>query len=138
MNKIEEEIQKQAVIQVQLIFQTRFKKYLVLIQDSKGNIQAKSPLFAVPNGGYRPAGVGKQLKESGTKSGIADLILPLHNKRYAQLWIEVKEPKKGKQSPNQKQWESFCKQTDIKYVICKSTQEIIDTVLKYMESVTCG
>jgi hypothetical protein len=134
MRDIEHQIQSAAVKEIEFIFQTRFKDYLLMLKNSKGEVVPSSPLFAVPNGGKRHVATAVKLKREGAKSGVADLILPIANKYYSQLWIEVKQPKK-KQSHNQIQWESLCNQIGIKYEVCYSTQEIIDTVIFYMEGI---
>jgi hypothetical protein len=134
MNNIESKIQKAAVEQIENIFRTRYKGYTLLLTDSKKQVVQTSPLFAVPNGGNRNIVTATTLKREGAKSGVADLILPINNSFFNQLWIEVKTDK-GRLSANQKQWQSYCAQHCISYVICRSTQEIIDTVLEYMENV---
>lgn len=142
MKSEEAKIQREAVEQIDLIFKARWPRFLVGIKDSKGNINSVSPIFHTPNGGVRggkgEAGrkqaqrTGAMLKGLGVRSGIPDLILPISNGVYDQLWIEAKEPK-GKQFHNQEVWEGFCFETNINYTVCYSTQEIIDTIVYYME-----
>lgn len=134
MKNDESKMQQAAVEQLDHIFNIYFRDYLVLLADSKKVTRAVAPVFAVPNGGNRNVVTATIMKREGVRSGIADLILPIPNRKYSQLWLELKLPK-GRQSVNQKQWESFCKQVGIKYVVCRSTQEVTDEVMSYMKGV---
>ena len=131
MKNIESQIQKAAVEQIEHLFRLKYSDYTLLLKDSKKRVVQSSPLFAVPNGGNRNIVTATNMKKEGAKSGVADLILPIANRCYQQLWIEVKSPD-GKQSYNQGEWQDFCIKADIRYVVCYSTQEIVDLVLEYM------
>lgn len=145
MKNIEAKIQKAAVEQLDHIFRMRWPRYTVNLKNSKGKMERVSILYHTPNGGARGANTpegrrlaaiaGNNLKKLGTRSGVADLTLPIANKEFRGLNIEVKEPNSGVQSDNQKEWEAVCKVTNTKYVLCESTQAIIDEVLDYMEGI---
>jgi hypothetical protein len=59
-------------------------------------------LFAIPNGGERNAIVAKRLKEEGVRAGIPDLFLAYPSGNIHGLFIEMKKPKGGRVSENQK------------------------------------
>ena len=89
-------------------------------------------LFAVPNGGQRHAKVGKDLKDEGLLAGVADLILLKTNAEYGALLIEMKSPK-GTQQPSQKQWqEKVTRDSEYKYVVCRSLDEFIKVITEYL------
>ena len=86
-------------------------------------------LFAVNNNsGSRISGaINKAL---GVKTGISDLILILPNTKI--LFIEIKTPN-GKQSKDQINFESLCKQMGHIYIIIRSLEEF--TKLPYISSI---
>lgn len=66
-------------------------------------------IYHVPNGGYRgdhksAAIAGNNLKLMGAKSGVPDLCFPYPNFGMASLYIEVKRPKDGGLSNDQKDY----------------------------------
>ncbi len=132
MKTDEQDLQIAVMKQVEQLFLMRWPEYTVTLQDSKKRLTQSSVVYHTPNGGQRPKKTGRDLKKSGTKSGIADLIIPIPNKHYSQLWLELKTPK-GRQLPNQRQWELICPKLKIKYIICRSAQSVIDEILTYME-----
>ena len=46
--------------------------------------------FHVPNGGYRTAWAGKQLKKEGVKPGVPDIFMAVPSSSYHGLFIEFK------------------------------------------------
>lgn len=92
----------------------------------------RNVLFAVPNGGRRDAVTGSRLKDEGATKGVADLILLKANRFYGGLAIEMKKPG-GYQSPAQKEWQKECEAAGNKYVVCRSVDEFMREVDKYME-----
>jgi hypothetical protein len=122
------------MVEIEKLFNYRWSEYLIPLENSKKEIVMSSPVYAVPNGSNRNVVTATILKKEGVKSGVSDLILPIASGSYHQLWIEVKAPK-GRQSKNQSSWDLFCLRNHIKYVICRSAQEIIDTVISYMGDV---
>lgn len=88
-------------------------------------------LFAVPNGGFRGKSTAAKLKEEGVLSGVSDLILLKNNKEYGALLIEMKTAT-GRQSVNQKRWQSLITQDRYKYVVCRSLDEFMKEVNDYL------
>lgn len=100
-------------------------------------------LFAIPNGGARSKATAGKLKAEGVVSGVADLILmkphfrqgvyfsdmiPLDS--YA-LCIEMKTAK-GRQSPEQKEWQKKVEEFGYKYEVCRSLDEFMAVVNGYL------
>ena len=88
-------------------------------------------LFCVPNGGARNAATGRILKLEGVVAGVADLILPVPNKHYHSLCVEMKT-EEGKQSPSQREWQEKVESVGNKYVICRSLEQFIVEVEDYI------
>lgn len=101
-------------------------------------------LFAVPNGSYRNKATAGRLKAEGVVAGVADLILLVPRCRASitennaasieikhALCIEMKTSK-GRQSPEQKEWQKKVEDQGYRYSVCRSLDEFIDTVEAYL------
>ena len=95
-------------------------------------------LFAVPNGVFFNASnrskafaYHRKLIDEGLVSGVADLILLVPRHGFGALCIEMKT-EKGKQSEQQKQWQSDCEQAGNKYAVCHSFKEFQQVINEYM------
>jgi hypothetical protein len=98
-------------------------------------------IFHVPNGGsrfkvknkrgewYCPE--GNKLKKMGAKSGVADIFLMVPNRQFHGLWLEFKS-EKGKQSPEQKEFEKTALSRGYQYKIAKSLDDAIKIVTEYV------
>lgn len=100
----------------------------------------KPLLFAVPNGGWRGARAGKQMVYEGQLKGVSDLILLPHMAGITPLCIEMKVPKKkgssaGRQSEEQKAWQSEVESFGNKYVICHGLIEFVSAVCTHLTGV---
>ena len=62
----------------------------------------------------------------GVYPGFADLFVWHFGKLYL---VEVKEPEKGKQSPNQIKFEKHCEQSGIPYLVVYSLEEFQKFIL---------
>lgn len=91
-------------------------------------------LFAVPNGARRDKSTGAKLKAEGVLAGVADLILLKSNRFYGALLIEMKT-ERGRQSPNQQEWEKHITADGYKYVVCRSLDEFRKTVTEYLANI---
>lgn len=99
-------------------------------------------LFAVPNGGARSKATAGKLKAEGVVPGVADLILLVprcvkahddegwYNTIHA-LCIEMKTAK-GRQSPEQKEWQARVEGEGYRYRVCHSLDEFMDVVNGYL------
>lgn len=90
-------------------------------------------LFAVPNGGARNKREARTLKFEGVRAGVADLILLTAKGGFGSLCIEFKTAI-GRQSPEQKEWQAYAEKAGNKYIICRSIDEFIVEVSKYLLS----
>lgn len=105
--------------------------------------QYRGLLFAVPNGGARSKATAGKLKAEGVVAGVADLILLVpkcvkanddegwYNTIFA-LCIEMKTAK-GRQSPEQKEWQAKVEEHGYKYAVCRSLEEFINTIENYLK-----
>lgn len=98
----------------------------------------RNMLFAVPNGVFFNASnrskafaYHRKLIDEGLVSGVADLILLVPRHGFGALCIEMKT-EKGKQSEQQKQWQSDCEQAGNKYAVCHSFKEFQQVINEYM------
>lgn len=91
-------------------------------------------LFSSLNG-LKLAGGAKQgarLKRAGMTAGVADLFLSIPSGDLAGLYIEMKTPK-GRQQPNQKEFEQAVLKEGYGYVIPRSLKEFKRLVKTYLE-----
>ena len=94
-------------------------------------------LFAVPNGGARSKATAGKLKAEGVVPGVADLILLVpfiqEGVQYFNgLCIEMKTAK-GRQSPEQKEWEDKVTGQGYEYKVIRSLDEFIEVVDSYLK-----
>lgn len=75
-------------------------------------------LFAIPNGGARNPATAAKLKATGTKKGVSDMMLPVARHGHHGLWIELKKPKGGKESQEQKDWGQAMREQGYAYCCC--------------------
>ena len=89
-------------------------------------------LYHIPNERICDPREGKRLKLMGVKRGVPDLCLPVPNKGYAGLYIELKSDS-GKLSDEQNWW--LCELTNRGYkaVVCYGFDSAVNTLLKYLE-----
>lgn len=88
-------------------------------------------LFAVPNGGSRNKLEAVNLKRQGVKAGVADLILLFPRGGHGALLIEMKYGK-GRQRDTQKSWQRTAEAAGYRYVICRTLDEFMCEVKKYL------
>ena len=88
----------------------------------------KTVFFAVPNGGLRNKVTASRLKRMGVRSGVADIIMLC---RGLPIAVELKVPKKGRQSDNQEGFQTVWEAAGGVYVIVKTPEEIDGLVFKF-------
>ena len=93
-------------------------------------------LFAVPNGGSRNKIEAVSLKRQGVKAGIADLILLFPRQGHGALLIEMKYGK-GQQRTSQKNWQLRAEAAGYRYVICRTFEEFVREVNRYLGMEAC-
>lgn len=89
-------------------------------------------MFAIPNGGERNIRVAVRLKAEGVRSGVSDIFLPAGRKGHHGLFIEMKEPKKGKESDKQKEFGAHVGNQGYYYRCCFSWEEARDLIEWYL------
>lgn len=77
--------------------------------------------FHCPNGGKRDKVTAARLKQMGVRPGVADIII-LH--RGCPIAIELKIPKTGRQSENQKGFQAAWESQGGLYTIAKTPGEV--------------
>jgi len=95
----------------------------------------KIPFFAIPNGGSRNKIEAANLKRQGVVAGVPDMMIPVPNKNYAGLFIEMKRKKGGVVSKYQKEWISRLNSLGYKAVVCKGFEEAKKVIEEYMDEV---
>ena len=88
-------------------------------------------LFHIANEGIRLGGQGRRVKREGIVRGVADLCLAMPRHGYGALYIEMKRPDRY-QSPEQKTWQKNIVRHGNKYVVCKSLDEFVVTINRYL------
>ena len=88
-------------------------------------------LFAIPNGGNRNLITAMTMKREGVLAGVADLFLAYPSKDCHGLWVEMKTTK-GRQSPEQKRFQTDMEKHGYKYVVCRSFDEFKNEIENYI------
>lgn len=89
-------------------------------------------LFAIPNGGWRVISVARKLKTEGVRAGIPDLFLALPAGKLGGLFIEMKKPKGGRLSPDQKIVIPALKDAGYEVVVANGRDEAIHAIEAYL------
>mgnify|MGYP000303687885 CR=1 FL=1 len=89
-------------------------------------------MYAIPNGGYRHKATAARLKAEGVKSGVPDICLPIPRGIYPGLYIEMKRPKKGRLSENQKRWRAVLCRNGYRVERCDGWQQAVAVLLNYL------
>lgn len=90
-------------------------------------------LFAIPNGGERNIVVAARLKAEGVKSGVPDLMLPVARHSLHGLFIEMKEPTKGRLSPKQGEWQRDLEDQDYGVAVCYGWIEARNCLIAWLQ-----
>lgn len=91
------------------------------------------PVFAVPNGGHRNALEAKNLKRSGVKAGVPDLVIPLPNAEYHGLFIEMKFGK-NKSTTKQTIWQRNLATLGYRAAVCNGFAAAVSVIEEYIAS----
>ena len=89
--------------------------------------------YAIPNGGLRHRLVAIKLKMEGAKAGVADMFWMVSNDNWKGLFIEVKI-EKGRQTPNQKDFEQIALKHGYFYSVVRSIDDCIDLLNKFKKN----
>ncbi len=88
-------------------------------------------LFAVPNGGARSKATAGRLKAEGVVAGVSDLLFLVPRGKYHGLCLETKTPK-GRQSPEQKEWQKKVEAQGYLYKIYRNFDEFRTILDKFL------
>jgi hypothetical protein len=72
-------------------------------------------------------------KRSGNKKGVPDICLPMNNGEHGGLYIELKNIKGGRLSPEQKEYLAFLTENNYKAVSCNGASEAIKVIEEYVK-----
>jgi hypothetical protein len=89
-------------------------------------------MFAIPNGGERNKVVASRLKAEGVKSGVSDIMLPVARRGYLGFFIEMKEPKRGRESEKQAEFGQFVKNNGYLYIVGYGWESAAQYIAWYM------
>lgn len=96
------------------------KRIQKTVRDKWGNFRTFSP-------------EAKRMKAEGVTAGVADLMLPIGQKGYHGLFIEMKTTEKwSRQSDVQKAWQKAVERVGNKYVVCRTFGEFQHIVTDYL------
>jgi VRR-NUC domain len=98
--------------------------------EKSGN-PALSMMFAIPNGGYRPPGVGRELRKEGVKPGVPDIFLAVPSKGHHGMFIEMKSDT-GSTSTLQRTWMESLSRQGYHCVVCRGHEEAIKSINSYL------
>lgn len=90
-------------------------------------------LFAIPNGGQRNIITAKRMKDEGVRSGIPDLFLAVPRGNFHGLFIEMKKPKGGVVSDNQKACMEMLSNNGYCVTVCHGFIEAKTAITAYLD-----
>ena len=113
---------------------------------STGQLDCRKPveelnlLFAIPNGGSRGDNAisrqirGNQLKAEGVRAGVPDIFLPVRNRTYNGLFIELKRTDKSKSrvSAEQLMWVSNLEAQGFRVEVCYGANVAKEVIKEYL------
>lgn len=95
-----------------------------------------SPLLlwvhAIPNAGKRSVTTAQRAKAEGLTKGIADVFIPYPNHDLHGQYLEFKTPK-GRQTPEQKQFQRWCEFANYGYTIVRSVDAAINVTRNHLD-----
>jgi hypothetical protein len=92
-------------------------------------------MYATLNGVRVQPGLRRKLKKQGLTKGVPDIDLPVNNKYYTGLHIELKRLKGGTASPEQKAFLQFLANQGRLAVVCKGHKAAIKTIKDYLKNI---
>lgn len=88
-------------------------------------------LFAIPNGGGRGLIDAANLKRSGVRAGVEDLLLPVPRDEWHGLFIELKA-EGGERSPEQIVVMDFHRSQSYRSIMCWGHEQAIEVIEAYL------
>lgn len=137
VKSLEDREQMELIRRVNTFFKCIYPELLITIVDSKGRARLVAPFHSNPNGVNKSRFQSALMRSTGQVSGVPDLTLPIKNKDYSGLYIELKtnkSKKSGYSYKNQKTWMEFLQKQGFKAVFCVGANEAFETVKEYMRN----
>jgi len=107
------------------------QEQIMLVQYLKAR---KIPHYAIPNGGSRNKIEAARMKAEGISAGVPDICIPVPNKHYHGLYIEMKRRKGGVVSEKQKKWIETLNNNGYLAVVCRGFEEARGVVEEYIKT----
>jgi hypothetical protein len=89
-------------------------------------------IYSIPNGGQRNKIVAAKLKAEGVMSGVPDIHIPVPNRFYHGMYIEMKV-KPNKPTDNQLSVMKELEKCGYKCVVCYSIESFMEEVNRYFD-----
>lgn len=93
----------------------------------------KLVIFAIPNGAFCGYKQGRKLVAEGLTAGVPDIFVALARKGKNGLFIEMKNGKAGRVSPDQKVMLERLKNEGYESAVCHDRDEFRQTLEKYIQ-----
>lgn len=90
------------------------------------------PVVHIPNGAKRSMSQGRRLAMQGLAAGFPDLFIPIVNKKYAGLFIELKRVFGSATTPKQKEWIEKLNKAGYFAVVAKGYEDAVKVIEKYL------
>lgn len=88
--------------------------------------------YHCPNGGTRYIREAVMLKKQGVSAGVPDICLPIPNKKYHGLYVEMKRKQGGVVSLDQKNWIDYLNSQSYLAVVCKGFEAARSVIEEYL------
>ena len=88
--------------------------------------------FHIVNEGRRSYRAGAELKKQGMRPGVPDICLPVPRGIYGALYIEMKRPKGGRTTEEQRWWIENLNAAGNYAVVCHGFDEARDVIIEYL------
>ena len=90
-------------------------------------------LYHTPNGGVRPRATAARLKLEGVRAGVPDICLPVPDKGYHGLYIEMKKRDRSNHpTREQMNWIEMLSDQGYRATVCYGADEAIEEISKYL------
>ena len=93
-------------------------------------------LVVVPNGGQRHIKTAIAMKQEGVPNGFPDLFLLVPNSKHHGLFIDMKCPKGGTLSKEQKEWLEYLNSVGYQATVCNGFLKGKEVIACYLDDVT--
>lgn len=94
-------------------------------------------LYHVPNEGKRGRAAAGKLKAEGLRAGVPDVCLPVPRGVYGALYIEMKRPKGGRMSEEQKKWIERLRRAGNRVEVCRGFEDAPRVIMQYLGMKGC-